>query len=119
MTLCTPKRPPLAQKSLYLACLGGRGSGKKESSLGKGAVAVSVLAGSWRSLGPALLGASRQSGEYHWSSIRNVHIDEGSRVLTLTDDWHAQLRLYCTPETFAPCVSIVEDHVARENIRRS
>lgn len=94
-------------------------SGKRESGISRGAVAVSALAGSWRSLGPALLGSSRLRGKFPWSSIRSIQIDEGRRVLTFTDKLLVQLRVYCTPETFAQCVSIIEDHVAGENIRRS
>ncbi len=93
-------------------------SGRKENNLGKGAVAVSVLMGSWKSLGPAVLGASQLSGEFHWSNLRNVHVDEGRRVITIVDDWHVQLRIYCTPETYAPCLAIVEDHVPKKMIRR-
>ncbi|HIH89094.1 TPA: hypothetical protein HA344_07805 [Candidatus Bathyarchaeota archaeon] len=89
-------------------------SGKKESRLSKGAVAVSVLTDSWKSLGPAVLGASQLSGKFNWSSIKSVHVDEGSRVITTVDDWHVQLRIYCTPETYAPCLAIVEDHVAKK-----
>jgi hypothetical protein len=93
-------------------------SGKRERGLSKGAVAVSLLAGSYKSLGPALIGASQLSGEFHWSSLRgDVHVDERRRVITIVDDWHIQLRIYCTPETYAPCMSIVEDHVAKKNIR--
>ncbi|MCX6649730.1 MAG: hypothetical protein NTV61_10155 [Candidatus Bathyarchaeota archaeon] len=93
-------------------------SGKKESGLSKGAVAVSALTGSWKSLGPALLGASQLSGEFHWNHINSVHVDEGRRVITIIDDWHVQLRIYCTPETYATCLAIVEDHISKKNIRR-
>jgi hypothetical protein len=93
-------------------------SGKRESNISRGAVAVAALTGSWKALGPAVLGASQLSGEFHWNSLRSVHVDESRRVITITDDWHVQLRLYCTPETYAPVLAIVEDHVAKKNIRR-
>jgi hypothetical protein len=93
-------------------------SGKKESKISKGAVAISALAGSWKSLGPAVLGASQLSGEFHWNSLRDIHVDEVRRVITITDNWHVQLRIYCTPETYAPVLAIVEDHVAKKMIKR-
>jgi hypothetical protein len=94
-------------------------SGKKESDLAKGAVTVSALTGSWKSLGPAILGASQLSGEFHWSNLRSVYIDERRRIITIVDDWHVQLRIYCTSETYALVLAIVEDHVPKKIIRRS
>jgi len=93
-------------------------SGRRERTVSKGAVAVSLLTGSWRALGPALIGSSQLSGGFAWDSIRSVHIDEGRRVITFTDKMFVQLRVYCTPETYAPVLAIVEDHVAEKNIIR-
>ncbi len=94
------------------------GSGKKESTLSKGAVTVSALVGSLKSLGPAVLGASQLSGEFHWNRIKSVHVNETRRVITIIDDWHVQLRIYCTTETYTPVLAIIEDHVPKKNIRR-
>ena len=94
-------------------------SGSRESKISKGAVGLSLLMRSWKSLGPALIGSSQLSNTFHWNNIKSVTIDERPKVITIVDNWHVQLRIYCTTETFAPCLIIVEDHVAKKDIRRN
>ncbi len=86
--------------------------GAQERKINRIVMALALLFGVWRALGPALLAQAREVSRVEWKAVYRFRVAPARQVITLYDSWHAVLRLYCPPERFAEILALVQAYSA-------
>ena len=72
------------------------------------AVVLGALAGKPGVAGAGLLGMAQETAAMAWNDVRRLNIHATSRVISLMDNWHVVMRLYCTPQNYNVVLDAVQ-----------
>jgi hypothetical protein len=77
------------------------------------AVILGAFSGRPGLAGAGLLGMARETVAISWEDVRRVNVHPHNRVISLMDNWHVALRLYCTAANYGAVLKTVETLAAR------
>jgi hypothetical protein len=77
------------------------------------AVILGALAGKPGVAGAGLLGMAQETVGVVWGDVRRLNIHAPSRVISLMDNWHVVMRLYCTCQNYEVVLNAVQKWAAR------
>ncbi|MBD3204904.1 hypothetical protein GF319_01005 [Candidatus Bathyarchaeota archaeon] len=90
-----------------------QGMGEAEKKRNRAIIGLSMLSGSIRSTGAALLAASRETISLSWDEVKKINRDEKRNFIKLMDGWHTIMLLYCKPENYREVEKILEKYVSK------
>jgi hypothetical protein len=81
--------------------------GQKERRRNRAILGLSILAGSVRSTGAALMALSRETTEISWKDVKKVVTNDNRKTIQLKNKWLTIMLIYCTPENYRQVIEKV------------
>jgi hypothetical protein len=85
--------------------------GEFESSINRLAWRVSSITQKHSFTGGRVYALTNEQQSTSWDSVTRYIVDEHRRVISLTDDLHTLMRIYCTPEVYGAVASALEIYI--------
>lgn len=79
----------------------------------RGSFLLGLVLGSGATAGAGMLAASREDQQLRWTGAFVAVPEPATRTIAFRNGWRTLLRVYCTPDGFAPVVAAVQAHMAR------
>lgn len=85
--------------------------GEKERRRNKVVLGLSILAGSVRSTGAALMASSRETIQITWDDVKKVVTNDNRKTIQLKNKWITIMLIYCTPQNYIQVIENINTHI--------
>lgn len=87
--------------------------GEKERRRNKVILGLSILAGSVRSTGAALMASSRETTQITWDDVKKIITNDNRKTIQLKNKWITIMLIYCTPQNYIHVIEKINTHIKK------
>jgi hypothetical protein len=87
--------------------------GEKERRRNKVILGLSILAGSVRSTGAALMASSRETTQITWDDVKKIVTNDNRKTIQLKNNWITIMLIYCTPQNYIQVIEKINTNIKK------